>query len=109
MHQMDSIIDKDNSPDFKKPVNFVSPIAKFRSIEEKMARLLSKIVASRAGRISDMSIRDLSEHLKIGINELIAFCNKTSNLSKVRGLVSKRMYGIKLSFEGDYLSFGAVR
>jgi len=106
---MDSIIDKCNSPDVKRPSNFISPVEKFRSIEEKVARLLAKRVADRAGRISEVSIIDLSERIMVGGDELVTFCKKTSNLSRVRTLVSQRMYGIKLSFEGDCLRFGAVR
>ena len=105
---MDSIIDKDNSPDFKKPVNFVSPVVRFRSMVEKVARLLAKRVSDRAGRISEISIKELADRIVVGIEELISFLSKRANLSKVRILVSKRMYGIKLSFDGDCIRFGAI-
>jgi hypothetical protein len=106
---MDSIIDKNNSPHLSKPKCFVSPVVQFRSTEEKMARFLAKHVANRAGRISEMSVRELSERIAVEIDELILFCKKKSNLSRVRTLVSQRMYGIKLSLNGDFLRFGAVR
>tara|TARA_Y100000296_G_C5135486_1_gene237951 strand:- start:166 stop:486 length:321 start_codon:yes stop_codon:yes gene_type:complete len=106
---MDNMMDKSNSPHFSKPINFVSPVTKFKSTEEKMARFLAKIVADRAGRVMEVSISDLSEQIRIGVDELISFCKNKSNLSRVRTLVSQRMYGIKLSFDGNYLCFGAIR
>ena len=108
LKKMDRIVNKLNASEIVSRSDRID-MSIYKSLENKLATLIAHRVASKAGNSSIMTIDFLVEKLRIAKDELIDFLTERKNLNKVRSMVSKRMYGVKISFEGDLIAVKAAR
>jgi|TARA_Y100000310_G_scaffold327868_1_gene394889 hypothetical protein len=105
---MTQIVNKLNAPEVGTPSGKIN-MSVYKSIENKLATVVAHRVASKAGNRSEMTVDFLVDKLRVAKDELVAFLAERKNLNIVRGMVSKRMYGVKIRFEGDIIEVKAAK